>query len=97
MADVTQISVTVSKFSKALQANPWHIDMKSFEISHPDVPSIMTSFDPKTWPTGEQIVSKLTNMTNLFTTLNKIWNSIPEADRKSLGERPSDLLGKFHP
>ncbi|MGA2367687.1 MAG: hypothetical protein ABSF74_03815 [Dehalococcoidia bacterium] len=97
MAGVTQISTTISKFSKALQANPWHIDMQhGLGSSAHHEQGVLKSFDPETWPTGKQIISKLTNMHNLYQSLQVTWNSIAEADRKNL-ERPADLLGKFHP
>ena len=91
MADVMQISTTISKFSRSLQGNPWN-----FDIGNNPNPAILNSFSPENWPTGKEIASKLTNMTNLFKSLNIIWNAMAEADRRNL-ERPADLLGKFHP
>jgi hypothetical protein len=91
MADVTKLSTTISKFSKSLQGNPWN-----FDIGNNPNSAILNSFKSETWPTGKEIISKLTNLTTLYKSLNMIWNSMSESDRSNL-ERPADLLGKFHP
>jgi hypothetical protein len=89
MADINNTLSTISKITSALKSNPWHIDLEN-------APSILKSFNPNNWPTGDQIMSKLTQLHSLYKTLDSAWKSIPEADQKNL-QRPIEVLAKYHP